>query len=503
MKAKKQKIGYLFIYESKPLPGDIEFAKFHNIKLTPYINIYSKYNDILAINKILHNRGFWPFDNELKYMKYEYVKTIEILNSKLLAIRQSTFWHIEKREIPDFINNENIITYTCFTNVHYLKYLNKKYKTKQWVFSDVNKRQSHPLKNVLHYNKLIRKGRVVVTNPVVARQCIQRRNKKGHTVEYITNKTFIKKDVTKPKDIRKPYDDKLVCLTDGITVIRISRFEAEERIARYPTLHYCTKAEYYKYLNEMRGPKPEVLDKKPKLSVQGSKQSINVETGKKTDVRTRRERRVSLQKNRKTSRFYKSQFVTGKWVPDADGEHESFVETGNVKRISHRMKPEKYTKPWYNPLKRKQAIPYEEEQKLIKRIKINKFPYNKEIVVVYKSVGEDDVVTNKQLEHCKMLNNRIIQEQPTKRTLKNGTEIDDTEQIVICSLKDVDKWCHQEDFKGPDTDIKWIPYISIETDTKVIKHKPVFKLLRKPKKTKKWHSPTKQGWWERRGLPPF
>lgn len=501
IKVPKQKIGYLFEYKAIPTQKDIDFAKFHNIKLTTHINIYSKSNDLKEVIKILSNRDNWSYDNELKYLKYEFVKSIPITNSKLLRIRQSTFWIIEKRELPEFINNENITVYTCFTNLHHLKYLSKKSDVKQWIFSDIKSSPDYLLKDIKHYNRLISKGRVIVDNPVVAKQCLNIRSIKGHKVEYITDKTLTLKAVTKPNKIRKPIQNKLVCITDDISVVRLPKYLADERIGLYSSLHYCTKSEYYKYLNEMRGIvkkkyKDTIKDRTPKLSVQGSKESINVETGKTTDKRTRRERRFSLQKKPMTSRQFKSQFVTGKWVLDEDGKHETFIETGEHKRITHGLRPTLYTKPWYNPLKRKTTIPYEEEEKIVKKIVISKFPYNKEIVVIYTEIDKDGVVHHPRKEHCKMLNKKIIQENS-----ETG------EQIVICSIKNVESWMHQEDYpKDINTNIdatKWIPYVSVTTDTKVIKHKPVFHLPKKQQKTKKWRHPIKQTWWERRGIAPF
>jgi hypothetical protein len=298
-------------------------------------------------------------------------------------------------------------------------------------------------------------------------------------LKYLADKKSTTKHVTKSKDIRKhirgingrpipfehdPTKQRLVCITDGKSIHRLKQYKADRIVKRFPkTIGFCSKVLYQEMLNNLYHPK----DHKPILSIQGSKiktgSEVGGEIGKVTDGRTRLERRYVYQKHKKFSRYFKSQFVDGK-------------------TIHHRIKPEVYTKSWYNPAKRKKAIVYEEIIKPVQKIKISKFPYNKPITVLHKVVGKDDVVTNSITQNVKMLNKQIVRDDP-----------DTKEQVVVCSLKDVEKWCYQEDFRSLDSkeETKWILPVSIETVNKVIRKRPEFHLTPRKQKTKHWLHPIK------------
>jgi hypothetical protein len=495
----KIQVGYLHIFKSVPQPKDVTFARLHQIKLTPYLNIYSKYNGIGEINKILNDRHCWPFDNELKYLKYEYVETIKIYD-KLLKIRKACSYEIEKRNLPDFINNENTIVYTCFTTLNYLKYLSKKYRVQAWAFTDKKSKPEFLLKDITHYNKLIKKGKVIVTDPVVARQCLRLRESQGHRTEFIYDKTLIPKCATKHKEIRKPsivirqvkvsfendpFKQKLVCITDGISVHRLKQYKADKIVARFPRkITFCSKILYQEYLEKLREGRVK------KLSVQGC-----AKNGKWEGKGVRKDRRSRLQKRRFYSRHYREQYVTGQWLPEnnyQDGvlypltdieKDERFYRTlGSHKRILHHVRPHRSTTLAYNPANRKKAIEFEKVEKIVPGIEISKFPYNKPICVIYTDEDKDGIVHTHKVENVKMQNKKIILE-------------DGEDTVVLCSVKDVDKWVHQEDYSHDnDRETKWIPYVSIQSHTVTTYKRPINSyrtLPTKIKKKKKWRSPIK------------
>jgi hypothetical protein len=470
MKA-KIKVGYLFEYKAIPTQKDIEFAKLHQIKLVTILNIYSKFNDHTKIDKILSDRHGWSYNTEIKYLNYKLIKSIPI-TGRLLKVRKSTFWTIEKREQLDGDSN---ITYTCFTNLFYLKYLSSKYNVQAWVFTNKKSKPDFLLKNILHYNKFIKKGRVIVSDPVVARQCLKIRASQGHKTEFIYDKTLIPKCATKSNIIRKPNNrtwrdikqrvlfehdpvqQKLVCITDGTTVWRIKYYKALKRVSQFPkTITFCSKKMWQDQEENLKNG-----IKKPGLTTKGCKPGANyIGTG------TRRERKQYLHNKPRLSRFYKEQFI------------------GN-KRILHHIRPEIYTLPFYNPKNRKQHKPsmFEKIEVTTKGIHISKFPYNKPIVITYIHEDEDGTIHHKKETNVKMINKKLIKDDP-----------DGKDQIVICSVKDVEKWCGQEEYdkvKGEKPD--WTPTISIVPTTKTKVVRKEFHLQRKQKKTKQWRHPIKDG----------
>ena len=477
MKAKIP-VGYLFEYKAVPTQKQIEFANLQQVKLVTILNIYSKFNDHSKIDKILSNRQTWPYNNEIKYLDYKLIKSISI-TGRLLKVRKSCFWIIERRTIPEIINEKSIESYTCFTNLYHLKYISNKYRTQCWIFTNKKSKHTYLLKDVKHYNRLIKKGRVVVIDDVVAKQCLKLRASMGHKTEFIYDEKLIPKCATLSKTSRllsipkdqpnhsfehDPYQQKLVCITDGTTVWRIKYYQAIKRVAKFPkTITFCSKVMWQNYIKEMQNGRA-----KPSLSTKGGKPNC-----KYPGEGTRKERRKVLQKQKISKRYHKVQLI-------------------NSKRIIHRMTPIVPTKMFYNPKNRKQHNPsmFDKIETTVKGIEISKFPYNKPIVVIYTRIDKDGIVQHKKIDKVKMINKHIIQQAGD-------------DEISICPVKDVEKWCSQEDYdrvKGESP--IWTEYIKIVpiTKTKLVRR---IERIQHIIKKKQWRHPIKQTWWERRGLKPF
>jgi hypothetical protein len=440
----KDSEGYIFTYKADISISEVDSAKFRNVKLVPYLNIYSKKNNPFEVSRILYNiRSLKPRE-ELKGLHYKLTGVTKLDNKRFIEIRQTHYWDIEKRDIPDSIeittvgngtNKQDVETYILFTTVSYLRHLK--------------------------------------------------------------NKRIVTKKATLKKDVRKPYirlthrnNDKLklVCITDGTSVNRVKKYEAEKLIKDHPSLSYCSKLKYTEYQTSLSKPTK-------KIQAQGQMMDKGGDIGKQiTDPRTRRERRFVKQKQRKFSRYFTSQFVTGLWVTDPKNPNfEIFEETGMHKRIRHRIRPELFTKPFYNPAKRKKAVEQVKVEKPYVGITISKFPYNKPVVVNYTYSDKEGVVHHPRIENVKMINKNIIKEEPIKRKTKDGALVDDIEQKIICPIKDVEDWMNQEDFhvdkEGNIDSTKWIPYIKVENKTRISYKRPEFHLPKKNKKIKTWHNP--------------
>lgn len=363
------KKGYIFTYKATITDRLHTFADLHKIKLVDTISIYSDNNNRAEIDRILANRKNWPYDNEIHYIDYNFESVVEC-PTNLIPIRKTTFWGLEIRDNklvikPSLLgpNGEfQTQVYMCYTTLNYLLFLNKKYNTKGLLFSNGTiegnqMKKVYKLTNINGINALLRKGKVLVTEPNMMDRLLKIRAKKGWGVEYIYDQQLIPKFETKKRHKRKqiyteprllfehdPEKQKLVCITDGITYNRIKKYEADKIIAKHPGIKFCTKAEYQAYLDKSYHqflPK-EKWDSIKTLSVQGDKRNPK-------DTRTRKERRYSTNKHKHYSRFYKSQFIRAneKWIPDEDGEHENLVEYP-AKTITVRTSRPKYT-PKYVP----------------------------------------------------------------------------------------------------------------------------------------------------------
>jgi hypothetical protein len=322
---KANKGDYLHVYKADITDKDREFARLQQLKLVQAIVIYSDSPSHAPIDELFKDRSWWASDNELKYLPYKFFKSENITSMKSIVMdRKSSFWTIEITE--PFSKEE----YICWTTLNYLKYISKKCGPKAWVFSSHSKLGINPtqkyykLTDARQYSNLIKKGKIVVLDPFLARQCERLRNKLGHSVEYMADEYFIPRYTTKTTKTRKKIiteyglsKHRLVCLTDGKTVSRIEKCKADELIKQFPTMHFCNKAKYHNYLNELEfGSIPA-----PGLT-------------KQHEDGIRRLRRLPLQKKR-MYRQYKSQFIET-WVPDETGGYEELIST---RRIQHKLQP--------------------------------------------------------------------------------------------------------------------------------------------------------------------
>lgn len=339
-KSKEPNLGYIFTYRSEKLTDrNYTFADLHQIKLVDTISIYSESDDHSIVDSILKNRKQWPYNNEIGYIDYKFDTCVPCPSAKFQLIRKSNGWQISLNNKKTLLEKSLlspdgkllISTYTCMTTVGYLKYLSKKYTIAGWTF--------------------IIKGRTTTTTcPYEARILESKRNRLGGTVNYIYDKTLLPKSVTKKKHKRKrkqvigkprydfqhdPQKQKLVCITDGISVHRLKWYKATKIVNRFPAkIKFCTKAEYNKYLNEIR-PKPMVpKDKRDSVRTLSTPNEKGV----------RKDRRQPLQKRRLYSRHYFKQQIrpNTKWVEDKDDpEFENLVEIPGKAIVvrKHRHKP--------------------------------------------------------------------------------------------------------------------------------------------------------------------
>lgn len=330
----KPSLGYIHMYRAEMTDRTYTFADLHKIKLVDTISIYSRDENHIPIDNILKDRKNWPFDNEIHYIDYKHISTSICPSEQFDNVRKRNFWGVEVNEKPVIIEKSllspdgvfKIRTYTCCTTLQHLQFLQKTYGIKGWKFT-------------------IKGKTIIVTNPYDAKSLEYKRNKSGGTVTYIYDKKDLHKSVTNSGVIRKtkrllkatetkprhqfehdPKQQRLVCITDGISVHRGKMYKLSKVVNRFPNkIRFCTKSEYYKYLNEISANPHLPKDKREvvrKLSVQGDKK-------KPEDTRTRKERRLVMQKKKLYSRMYFSQFVkpNEKWVEDSeDTEFENLVE---------------------------------------------------------------------------------------------------------------------------------------------------------------------------------
>jgi hypothetical protein len=455
------KKGYLYEYKAKIDSTDISLAKLGQYKLIPYLNIYSnRKNNQFNIDGILRKlRRLSPL-KELENPEYKLLKITEIINSALITVRKSCWWKVEKRDIPIVVDDKNITVYTGFTTLYYLKHLLDK--------------------------RFVTKSETIIKT---SRRLINKYAPGNHSFEH------------------DPEKQKLVCITDGETVWRVKKYKADKITSERPSIMFCSKWAYQVFLDNLYHPKDQT---QPILFTKGGKEGCrNPGTG------TRRERRQILQKHKPYSQNYREQIITGKWVSSEDileenllkfkyddrfkerlrlrekrrwngwEKYEIFVEDGYKKKIHHYISPKEHVKAYYNPLKRKQAKPsmFEKIETVTRGIHISKFPYNKPITVNY-TVKDKDGTEHKNTikQNVKMVNKHIVYDDPELK-----------EQVVVCPVSDVDKWCYQEDFReiGSKEGTRWIPLITVEpiTKTKVIIHYD--KLPQRKQKIKKWRHPIK------------
>jgi len=574
MKANKQTSGYLLTYKADMTDRLWTFADLHKIKLVDTISVYSNTDDHSEIDKILKDRKNWPYDNEIGYIDYKFIKS-EGCPIKLQKIRKARGWQIEisknkvilQKSLLDSTGEKQIEVYSCYTTLNYLKYLQNKYVTKAWVFSIINSPNKYfKLSRVESFNRLIQKGKVVVTDKHLAQQCLKIRSTKGYTVEYIYDQTKVPlnkcKSVTIPRSSRKHKivscrvtqedidNQRLVCITDGITVNRLKKYKADKLIAQFPTMKFCKKSEYHHYLNELRW-------KDTKVSVQGDPKNPS-------DKRTRKERRFVKQKNKSYSRGKFKQYIKGeKWVLDETGEYETLVEvrpkTINVKRSKPSYMPRKvhnkrfyydrlfneYVKVFGSFDRRGNAFNGSEKwsnqfiillsmiktgkrecdiakyisdifpgwnDKKIKRfiiyLKLTKNGLNKNRIIptVQKYRWETHTIQGikiNQFPYDKHIaidyetpseegGVKFVVEQDVsirgKKIVKVDTDINEIR--VICSIKDVRKWVLQENYVDG-SECRWTNLIDIVPYEKEVAIKIPFKLKQKTIKKKKWICPMK------------
>ena len=594
-------LGYIFTYKvEKIVDRDYTFADLHKFKLVDTISIYSTNNDRSIIDNILKDRKNWPYNNEIAQLDYKFVDCIQCETERLDTVRKSNGWQISLNQTKGIIEkslltpdaNLTIQTYSCFTTVSYLCYLQQKYKTKGWLFSKEDSgNKVFLLKKIESYNNLLNKGKVLVTDLYLAKQCLKLRNKFGHKVEFIYDHTLLPKTVTKLVNKRKqrtgvprhtldndPNKQRLVCITDGNTVTRLKWYKATKIVHDNPSIKFCTKSEYNKYLNELR-PKPYLPKDKREvirtLSIQGCKEGANYPgTG------VRKDRKALLQKKKSYNRLNFEQYVpeTQKWVTDPEDENFETLVTYPAKTINVRKKRytyvprldhhahararkerllkaykeyfaqeerrndkfsgvEKWSKEFmeilgmvksgkpehliatklsiifpgwndkkmkrfiqylkltrhglnYKPNVRKQVVvKYEKYEKNVKGITISKFPYHQPIVVDYKTTDSDGAEKIVREQNVWVQQKKVLKEDPETK-----------EMIVLCPIKDVEKWVLQDKYTEEDT-CPWKPFIAVTTLTKVAYRKIPFHLPVKKQKKKKWRHPISTNKCESKHLP--
>jgi hypothetical protein len=549
MKA-KNKGNYLHLYKSDITKESKEFAKLHQLKLIEFLSVYSHNPNRSNIDKYLETRKDWADDNEVKWGNFKYF-SCQPINETASKLRINDFWTIQ---IEEEFKNE---TYRCFTTERYLRHLSKTSCIKAWVFHNhpingINpKEKYYKLSDVGQYNSLIRKGKIIVFDPFVAKQCLKLREKFGHTVEYIRDEHFLPKyNDSNKKGHRKGAPksnepkDRLVCITDGTTVTRTKQSKAEDLIKQFPTMKYCSKHKYHTYLDS--------------LNLGVVKQPI-------ADPKGPRKQRRSVKQKRKFYRHMESQLVE-RWVPDETGKYEIYE---GAKTIYHKMSPtvdtpktqlissksrkkrllSKYKERFESIERRDSHFTSSENwsrqfMELIQLIKEKKPEWKRKAVLMIADIypGWNDKDIRRLIEYIQLTKHGLNYE-PNKKKLpverfkkevketkgieiskfpynrpiaveykslqKDGTEKISIEpnvvmrnkqiikdvpnqklSITICPVKDVIKWVSQDKYSDKEgAKIPWINLVTITTlkRTKVVK--VPFHLPVKTKRTKRWKHP--------------
>ena len=454
MKA-KEKPGYLFTYVADVTQNEIDFARLQQIKLATNLSVYSNDANHSRIDETLSQMNNWPDDNEIKWLKWRFVK-VEPIVGILKHIRKVSYWTVEKSA-----NDNKSEEYICGTTYNYLKFLSIKYGLKGLKVDD----------------------KYFITNKFEIKHHLLTKHPSGHKIEFIHDSKLIPKKGTKTVTKRKTIEP-LVCITDGTTVSRIVKSEAEKLIKNFPTMKFCSKIEYKKWLHQFdtKTPKFSKANKVPVLTKQGAKNDPN-------NTKDRRSRRLILQKKKLGSRLYSRQRITGHWIDDSSDSNYQVWEETTPKTIIVRRSEPSYKPRFKYSVKPKMSrlVPHKfnKIESDAKRMIITKFPYNKPIVVNYTKKDKDDVIQHIKEDNCLMMNNKII---------KYDKEM--KEQIVLCSIKDVETWANQEDYK-PDKDGKinpeiWHKVATVESYTKTKFERIPFHLPIKNKKTKQWRHPIKE-----------
>ena len=553
IKYKKPKLGYLFIYKAEPTEKEVEFHRLQQIKLIPTLSIYSGINNRHKIEEILKERNTWSDKTEIKYLNYKFV-SVEPLNEILTKIRRESYWLVEIHEDK---------TYTCFTTYNRLKYLRTLYSVQALAFTDKLSKKDYLLKDAKDYNSLINKGRVIVTKPFLRDKCLKLRMSKGHKTEFIYNTELIPKFKTSNKQKRisnykgkvdfqhDPELQRLVCITDGITVSRIKKYKADKLIKEFSKMRFCEKWEWQKYINGLRS------NKIIKLSTQGSKD------GK--DLRTRIDRRVIKQKRKLFGK--RLQFIPGKWIEDpTNTEYEildkSYAKTIVVKkhlptyktRLPHNAQAKyrkdrlmkEYRKVFNDVERRGKFSPVEKWSTqfmiILNMVKMNKSERDIALYIADIFTGWNDKKIKRFITYLK-LTKHGLNYQPNKKTTsikrtnvveeevpgiqisklpygqlmaieytsknEDGTEkiireqnvrvqqkriikddLETKEKIVICPISAIEKWVIQKDFVDTDK-CKWNPMVSIVPYKKISVKRIEYHLPKRKLKTKKWKHPIK------------
>jgi hypothetical protein len=478
----RPKSGYLHHYVAEITDADIQFAKLNQLKLVSDISVYSANNDHLDIDKALSDKTHWPHDHELKYLTYKFVETSEI-EGKLKDIRKSNHWGIERCSKDSAIKLEDGFTYICSTTANYLTYLSKKYGIQAWVFTRhprlgiVPNERCFKGSKIAHYKTLIKKGKVLIKDSFLANQILRLTKEKDlyyeclyvDTVGYKQYEHLIRKPVTNYSRDRKTIDP-LVCITDGTTVSRILKSKAVELIKQFPTMKYCKKQEYHKFLHQFEVKKPKFRDEKakrvPVLSTQNEKG-------------TRKDRRIAIQKRRLFSRLYTKQYISGKWIDDPNNPEMEILDTSFAKTIIVKKSVIHCKNSYLRSAKLKRVLQpkFETVEVDAKRIKISKFPYGQEMAIQYKK-KDGETVSHPIAQGVKMIGKKLILEDAATK-----------ESTVICAIKDVEKWCHQKDYSTEEGKTDWIPYVTIEPFKRTKHVRIEFHLPEKTKKAKQWKHP--------------
>lgn len=350
--------GYLFCYKAVEDEKLTKFLELQQLKKVDTLTVFSPKNNPSKIKEILDQRSTWADEiSDIKYPKYELLGVRELYEGEpLINTWKTCFWRIEFR--PD----EK--AYACFTTYNRLKYINIKYGVKALLFSKKDSgKKVYLIKDPKDYNHLISLGKVIAIDPRVQKQCLRLKESLGHTTEFIYDQKIIPIYKTKEKHNRKrkivigkpnylpeydPERQRLVCITDDVSVKRLPKYKADKIIARFPKIHFCEKHVYNQYMNEIHSFLPRV-HKDPlgnivnpreslrKLTVQGDKNNPK-ERGNRHDRRANDFNKKLLTHNR-----FKQQ-ISGKWVdeePNKDGivTHQRFVPTKGKVIIATKAKP--------------------------------------------------------------------------------------------------------------------------------------------------------------------
>lgn len=573
MKAKiNEPKGYLFTYKADIKPEDIKFFNTHRYKLIDTLSIFSTTSNDKYLNDFFSfTKQYLPDNFEIKYLKYNLVSK-ERINSKLVEIRKggNDFTIEQNKNTYDYIDSK-IKGYTFYSKKSYLDYLKSKITLKGMTFSLVSKQgidPKLPLVKVNSYNdflKKIKKNKVLVTTPFLFNVCSSYIKKQyNHTIDYIyvntlgyeKHKHFFEKHETNFVHVRKLVNKKiksiateqerLVCITDDISVKRIKKIRADEIIARFPNkIHLCDKLTWKRYLATKK-------EKNRKLSVQGDKKNPKL-------TKSRKERRFVQQKHKMYQRGYFKQYIPIEWVDEKDNVVDVTYKGILSKKSNPKYVPRQiHDKSYY--LDRLKSAYIKEFSTLDRRnskfskvekwstqfmiiltmVKLNK-PENEIINYIstclpgwktkyikrfitylrltknglnYKPNKKTNPIQRYKMEtkesHGIQINPLPYEKQITvdyevvsedggtkyvieqnvniqgKKIVKVNSEINET--VVICSLKDVRKWVLQDEYKeGPEC--KWTNLIDIVPINKEVVVKVPFKLHDKKKKKKQWKSP--------------